>query len=238
MRSSRWVSLAVASTALLSAATAAILIGVNVVGADTSISITFGGCPGSGGGTEYCFNPESASATTGQKVTWTGTTHTATLCTAAACPGAPASSATCDNFNVSISGSGTYTFAHPGTCYYYCMVHGYAAMHAMISVASAATPAPATATPAPATSAPAPSTGGATSPGAPATSSAPAPTASAVATAAPTAAASPSPGPAIGATGAASGTSGGFPVLVPIALIAVAVTGAAAFLVLRRSHTR
>ena len=171
MRSSRLLSLGVACAALLSATAAAILIGVNVAGANTSISITFGGCPAGGGGSEYCYNPESANAVTGETVTWTGSTHTATLCTAAACPGAPASSASCDNFNVSISGSGTYTFRNPGTCYYYCQVHGYSAMHAVITVAQAATPAPATPTPAPAppatsrpTSAPVPSTGGAASP--------------------------------------------------------------------------
>src|SRR5579864_4345796 len=230
MRSSRWLPVAVACAALLSATTAAVLIGVNVARADTSISITFGGCPANGGGDEYCFTPESASATTGEKVTWTGTTHTATLCTAAACPGAPASSASCDNFNVSISGSGTYMFMHPGTCYYYCMVHGYTAMHAMITVAQAATPA---ATPAPATSnpataratpAPAPSTGGATQPATPpATPSAP------PATAAPSTATAPStasPGLTIGAAGTASGSGGGFPVLVPIALIVLAMAGA------------
>src|SRR5207253_6280792 len=55
----------------------AFLFGIHAVAA-TGITITSGGC--SGGGSSYCFNPESASGTTGSAVTWTnqsGVDHTA-----------------------------------------------------------------------------------------------------------------------------------------------------------------
>ncbi len=125
---------------MLSAAGAVVLAGIGSLSdagaATTSITITSGGC--SGGGSSFCFNPESASTATGALVTWTnqsGVNHTATLCSSSACAGAPASSASCNNFNVSIGSSGSQKFTQPGTCYYYCEIHGYPAMHGLISVA-------------------------------------------------------------------------------------------------------
>ena len=133
--------------------------------ASTAITITSGAC--GGGGTDFCFNPESASALTGSPVTWTnqsGVSHTATLCTPAACPGAPASTGS-DKFNVSIAAAagstGSFTFTSPGTYYYYCLIHGYAAMHGRITVTakqSSPTPMP---TPSRRHAPPAPATGGA-----------------------------------------------------------------------------
>jgi len=145
----------------------AFLFGIHAVAA-TGITITSGGC--SGGGSSYCFNPESASGTTGSAVTWTnqsGVDHTATLCTSGACPGAPASSSSCDSFNVSVGSgsSGTHTFSNQGTCYYYCTIHGYALMHGKIVLTGAPTSPSATPTPSTSGASPSsPSTGGAPGP--------------------------------------------------------------------------
>jgi len=113
--------------------------------ADTSITVTVGSC--SGGGTTYCFNPEAASGTTGAPVTWTnqsGVGHTVTLCDATNCPGFPGNTGS-DTFSLSLGAANgstaSFTFSHPGTYYYYCMIHGYAAMHGGITVTAPA-PAP------------------------------------------------------------------------------------------------
>ena len=161
---------AAAGTAALFTALA-FLFGIHAIAA-TGITITSGGC--SGGGAGYCYNPESANGTTGSPVTWSdqsGTGHTATLCTSAACPGAPASSSSCDSFDVSVGsgGSGAHTFSNPGTCYYYCTIHGYALLHGKIVVtAASASPSPSpTPTPTRSTNGPSPSspsTGGAPGP--------------------------------------------------------------------------
>jgi len=104
--------------------------------APAKITVTFGSC--SGGGSEFCFNPESAFTAVGGQAMWTnqsGVGHTATSCTSSACPGAPASTGT-NTFNVTLSGSGTgsFTFSGGGIYYYYCTIHGYAAMHGKITV--------------------------------------------------------------------------------------------------------
>ena len=132
-----------------------------------SVSITNGGC--SGGGSLYCYGPEAVSVPVGTAVTWSnqsGVGHTATACTASVCSGAPASTGS-NTFAVSIGAangsSGAFTFTSPGTYTYYCSIHGYAAMHATITV-TAATGGP-TPTPTPSSSA----QGVATTPGAPGT---------------------------------------------------------------------
>lgn len=141
-----------------------------VAAAVTGITVTSGGC--SGGGSSYCYSPEQANANSGDTVTWTnnsGVAHTATSCTSAACPGAPANSGsqTFDTSLAAVPGStGSVTFTQAGTYTYYCKIHGYAAMHGTLTVAAAATPAPAsqapaTSTPA-ATQAPTPAAGSAT----------------------------------------------------------------------------
>jgi plastocyanin len=112
--------------------------------ASTGITVTTGGC--SGGGTSYCFTPESASSVTGTAVAWTnqtGVDHTVTLCTASACPGAPANTGS-DTFDLSL-GSGSsaqYTFSNAGTYHYYCRIHGYIAMHGAVAVTAASTTTP------------------------------------------------------------------------------------------------
>jgi plastocyanin len=118
--------------------------------ASTGITVTTGGC--SGGGTSFCFTPESASGVAGSAVTWTnqtGVDHTVTLCTASACPGAPANTGS-DTFDLSLGsssgGTAQFTFSHAGTYHYYCRIHGYTAMHGAVAVTAASTTPP-TATP-------------------------------------------------------------------------------------------
>ena len=95
-----------------------------------------------GSGYSFCYTPESLKIAVGTTVIWSnatgGTTpHTATICTTTACPGAPANTGT-QTFDVSIaapSGStGSFTFTSAGKYTYYCTVHGYAGMHAKITV--------------------------------------------------------------------------------------------------------
>jgi plastocyanin len=104
----------------------------------TRVTVKFGTC--TGGGTEFCFSPESASVVVKHSVVWTnqsGFSHTVTRCTATACPGAPSSTGK-DAFDLSLSGvSGSHVshfFKTTGTYYYYCKIHGYTAMHGKIVV--------------------------------------------------------------------------------------------------------
>ena len=234
---------------------AATLIGMATVAASTSISISDGGC--SGGGSSFCYSPESASAVTGDTVTWNGSGHTATLCDAAHCAGAPSSSASCDHFNVDVNGSGSFTFTHAGTCYYYCQIHGYAAMHAVITVSQAAPPSP-TPTPTPPPTAP-PTAPPATPPvrahtpppssaAAQSTAAGTTPSSAAGGQATPPGSASPSAtsfggglstpsSSATGAVGATAGASpgGSFPILVPVAVVLLLLAGAAFLLVRGRT---
>jgi len=114
-------------------------------GASTAVTITTGSC--AGGGSSYCYTPESASGASGTTFTWTnnssdGAGHTVTRCTVSVCgvsggtgsDSGPASGtlAQGQSYTLSFSGAGTYV--------YYCAIHGYAAMHATITVAAAATP--------------------------------------------------------------------------------------------------
>src|ERR1700691_640072 len=94
-----------------------------------SITIKDGTC--SGGGTEFCFSPESVTIAVGTAVVWTnetGINHTTSSCTSSACPGAPANtgSQTFSNPIGAVKGSTeSVTFTSPGTYTYYCMIHGY-----------------------------------------------------------------------------------------------------------------
>jgi plastocyanin len=104
----------------------------------TKITIVAGAC--TGGGTEFCFKPESVNIAVGGTVMWTNMTgigHTTSSCTPSACPGAPANTGT-NTFSKSMAapnGSTTsFTFTSPGLYTYYCMIHGYVAMHGKITV--------------------------------------------------------------------------------------------------------
>jgi plastocyanin len=109
----------------------------------TKITILAGAC--SGGGTEFCFKPESVNIAVGGTVMWTNMTgigHTTTSCTPSACPGAPANTGT-NTFSMSIGApngsTASFTFTSPGLYIYYCMIHGYVAMHGKITVFAAPT---------------------------------------------------------------------------------------------------
>lgn len=114
--------------------------------AGAGISITSGGC--SGGGTAFCFLPESATAAAGTPVTWTNTTsvtHTITRCTPSACAGNAGGSGAQAGFgdaNLSPGGTYAFTFTAPGTYVYYCAIHGFAAMHGTITITAATVPTP------------------------------------------------------------------------------------------------
>lgn len=109
-----------------------------------AITIKDGTC--SGGGTEFCFNPESVTIAVGTAVVWTnetGVQHTTSSCTSSACPGAPANtgSQTFSNAIGAAKGSTkSVTFTSPGKYTYYCMIHGYVAMHGTIIVTGAVAP--------------------------------------------------------------------------------------------------
>jgi plastocyanin len=109
-----------------------------------AVTIKDGAC--SGGGTEFCFSPESVTVAVGSAVTWTnetGVQHTTSSCTASACPGAPANtgSQTFSNPMGAANGSTeSVTFTSAGTYTYYCMIHGYVAMHGTIIVTSSVAP--------------------------------------------------------------------------------------------------
>jgi plastocyanin len=109
-----------------------------------SITIKDGAC--AGGGTEFCFSPESVTIAVGTAVVWTnetGINHTTSSCTSSACPGAPANtgSQTFSNPVGAAKGSTeSVTFTSAGTYTYYCMIHGYNAMHGTIIVTGAAMP--------------------------------------------------------------------------------------------------
>jgi plastocyanin len=114
--------------------------------AGAGITITNGGC--SGGGTEFCYLPESATAVAGTPVTWTNTTsvtHTITRCTPSACAGNGGGTGAQPGFgdaSLSPGTSYTFTFTAAGTYVYYCAIHGYAAMHGTIIVTAATSPTP------------------------------------------------------------------------------------------------
>jgi plastocyanin len=108
-----------------------------------TITIVSGSC--AGGGFEFCFKPESLSIAVGTTVTWknqSGIGHTTSSCTSAACPGAPANTGS-NTWSIPIaSAAGStamFTFTSAGTYTYYCMIHGYAAMHGKIIVGNTGT---------------------------------------------------------------------------------------------------
>jgi len=107
-----------------------------------SIDIQDGPCsPPSG--TEFCFNPPSQTAAPGEQVTWTNQSafapHEIVRCTPTACAGNSGGTGG-DSWPGSgvLSSGDTYShsFTGVGTYVYYCAIHGYAAMHGSITVAS------------------------------------------------------------------------------------------------------
>jgi len=107
----------------------------------TAITINFGGCANGGG--EFCFVPELASGQTGVQVTWTNQStapHTLATCDPTNCPGAPASTGPDTFNNVAINSTngstGSFTFTHAGTYYYYCTIHGYTNMNGRLAISA------------------------------------------------------------------------------------------------------
>lgn len=104
------------------------------------ITIMSGAC--TGGGTEFCFNPELVTIAVGTAVVWTNQTgigHTTSSCTSAACPGAPANTGAntwSKPVGAALGSTASVTFTSAGTYTYYCMIHGYVAMHGKITVTS------------------------------------------------------------------------------------------------------
>lgn len=103
-----------------------------------NITIVAGSC--AGGGIEFCFKPESLSIAVGTTVVWknqTGIGHTTSSCTSAACPGAPVNTGS-NTWSIPIAAAAgstaSFTFTSAGTYTYYCMIHGYVAMHGKIIV--------------------------------------------------------------------------------------------------------
>jgi plastocyanin len=106
-----------------------------------SIAIQDGPCsPPSG--TEFCFNPPSQTAASGESVTWTSQSsapHTIVRCTPSACAGnsgGTGADSWAGSGVLNPGGQYSHTFTGVGTYVYYCSIHGYAAMHGTITVTS------------------------------------------------------------------------------------------------------
>jgi plastocyanin len=133
----RSVSIAVALALLLGA----FALGEGALGATTpppvkKIAISGTACANG----LYCYKPAALTVKKGTKVIWTnasGTIHTVTRCTKAACKGANGGTGKQTKLaSPSIQPHKTYafTFTGLGTYRYYCKVHGYGVMHGTITV--------------------------------------------------------------------------------------------------------
>lgn len=113
-----------------------------------TVTITSSGCPG---GKIFCFKPATLTVTRSTKVVWKNTTaalHTVTRCDIAHC-GVSGGTGTDPHFqSPAIKPGQTFavTFQHLGTDVYYCQVHGYAIMHATITVRTKLSGSPTTTT--------------------------------------------------------------------------------------------
>jgi plastocyanin len=179
----------------------------------------------SGCASTHCYVPAATNITSDTQVTWTNTStvgHTVTRCTPADCAGQDGGTGNDNGFggkeHIAPGLSYQFTFADPGTYFYFCRVHGYSVMHGEVIV-TAATPPPTPtpqATPTPATPPPSPS---------------------ATTSITPTASASPSAtaSPAAAAAGTQN-SGGGFP-WVPflVLLLLAAGAGGGAFWLYRRA---
>lgn len=93
---------------------------------------------------EYCYQPASVSAASGDTVTWTNNSpasHTVTRCDPSACHGQGPGTGS-DALSSAEFGQGqtfSHAFAGGGTYFYYCTVHGYDTMHGEVTVAGSTT---------------------------------------------------------------------------------------------------
>jgi plastocyanin len=136
-----WLGAVLAGCAL-SGATAFVggaWLGGSIVGATTTtVTITSTGCAG---GNFFCYSPASITVANGTTVTWSnhsGVPHTVTRCSIPACGtgGGTGTDSSFTNGNVASANGSTFshTFHGSGTYVYYCMIHGYAAMHGTVIV--------------------------------------------------------------------------------------------------------
>jgi plastocyanin len=131
----RFLSIAVALALLLGA----FALGEGALGATAppvkKISITGTACANG----LYCYKPAALTVKKGTKVVWTnasGTIHTVTRCTKAACGVGPGTGKQTKLASPSIAPHKTYafTFTGLGTYRYYCKIHGFSVMHGTITV--------------------------------------------------------------------------------------------------------
>ena len=124
---------AVLSALALSAVTAT---SMAAAAAPASVTVSSTGC----GGSLFCYKPSAVTVNNGSGVKWTDTTgvqHTVTRCTPAACSGTGPGSGTDSTFTsatLAPNGTSTHTFNGTGTYNYYCTIHGFAIMHASVTV--------------------------------------------------------------------------------------------------------
>ena len=138
------VALATAGIALVAASAAAGATSTAAVPAATAtavVEIHSGSCAS----TIYCYVPESLTVTVGDTVRWTdvsGSPHTVTRCTTAACDGHDGGTGTDASFTRADVDTGhdfTHVFSAPGTYNYYCEIHGYIDMKGTIAVRAGVT---------------------------------------------------------------------------------------------------
>jgi plastocyanin len=104
------------------------------------VAMGTGGCAN-----QFCYQPATQAATSGDNITWqnsTTTSHTVTRCDPTNCAGqGPGTGG--DNFGstslIGTAGSYQFTFQGSGTYLYYCQVHGYGVMHGEVDITPAAT---------------------------------------------------------------------------------------------------
>jgi plastocyanin len=121
---------------VISAVVGVVAVAAGSAPAPQTVTITASKCPG---GSEFCFKAATLTVAPSTKVVWKNTTqapHTVSRCTVAAC-GVSGGTGKDPKFDSPIINPGktfALTFHGVGTYRYYCMVHGYAVMHGIITV--------------------------------------------------------------------------------------------------------
>ena len=104
--------------------------------APQTVTIAASKCPGN---SEFCYKTATLTVEPSTKVVWKNTTrapHTVTRCTVAACgvSGGTGKDPKFESPTINPGKTFAFTFHHAGTYRYYCMVHGYAVMHGIVTV--------------------------------------------------------------------------------------------------------
>jgi plastocyanin len=125
---------------LAALAALSVLVATMTSGAATTptkaVSIAETHCPRNA---QFCFLPATLTVTKGTKVVWknaTFTQHTVTRCTKSACGVSGGTGTDPKLASPLINATKTYafTFQHAGTYVYFCTVHGFVAMHGLVTV--------------------------------------------------------------------------------------------------------